>query len=133
MGRTPSGTVLLVEDEESLRRIGTRVLTAAGYTVIAAAGGPEALQALQRRGRPADLLVTDVIMPGMSGRDLARELARRGLVRRTLYMSGYTDDAIVKHGVLEPGIAFIYKPFTIEGFTRKLREVLDGPEDQAKP
>jgi len=74
-----------------------------------------------------------VVMPGMSGRELGREISRRGLARRVLYMSGYTDDAIVKHGVLEPGIAFIYKPFTLESLSVKLREVLDGPPEQAQP
>ena len=126
-------TVLLVEDEDSLRRLGERLLLMSGYTVISAAGGKEALEAAERHGRPVDLLLTDVVMPGMSGRELALELARRKLARRTLYMSGYTDDAIVRHGVLEPGLAFIYKPFTVEALSAKLRQVLDGPADQAKP
>jgi CheY-like chemotaxis protein len=101
-----------------------------GYTVIAAADGPSALAAAERHGKPFDLLVTDVIMPGMSGKELAVELVRRKLARKTLFMSGYTDDAIVQHGVLEPGIAFLYKPFTADALAVKLREVLDGPADQ---
>ncbi len=125
-------TVLLVEDEDSLRRLGERLLLMSGYTVISAAGGKEALEAAERHGRPVDLLLTDVVMPGMSGRELALELARRKLASRTLYMSGYTDDAIVRHGVLEPGLAFLYKPFTVEALSAKLRQVLDGPADQAK-
>jgi CheY-like chemotaxis protein len=125
-------TVLLVEDEEPLRRLGERLLRAQGYTVITAADGGEALAAAGRYGKPVDLLLTDLVMPGMSGRELALELERRKLALRTLYMSGYTDEAIVKHGVLEPGIAFIYKPFTADALYGKLREVLDGPADQAK-
>jgi len=121
-----------VEDHESLRRLGARILKSSGYTVLAAASGAEALTVLEDHGKPVDLLVTDVVMPGMTGRDLALEIARRKQAGRTLYMSGYTDDAIVKHGVLEPGIAFIYKPFTVEALALKLREVLDGPADQAK-
>jgi len=125
-----SETVLLVEDEDSLRRLGERLLRMSGYTVIAAADGPSALAAAERHGKPFDLLVTDVIMPGMSGKELAVELVRRKLARKTLFMSGYTDDAIVQHGVLEPGIAFLYKPFTADALAVKLREVLDGPADQ---
>ena len=129
---TGSETILLVEDEDNLRRLGERLLRMSGYTVIVATGGKEALEAVERHGKPVDLLLTDVVMPGISGRELALELARRKLAHRTLYMSGYTDDAIVRHGVLEPGIAFIYKPFTVESLSLKLREVLDGPADQAK-
>lgn len=125
-------TVLLVEDDRMLRRLGERLLRENGYVVLAAADGRDALQALERYGRPVDLLLTDVVMPGMNGRELALEVARRGLAARTLYMSGYTDEAIAKHGVLEPGLAFIYKPFTAEGLALKLREVLEGPADRAK-
>lgn len=125
-------TVLLVEDDRMLRRLGERLLRENGYTVLAAADGVDALQALERYGRPVDLLITDVVMPGMNGRELALEVSRRGLAARTLYMSGYTDEVIAKHGVLEPGLAFIYKPFTVEALTLKLREVLEGPADRAK-
>ena len=100
--------------------------------MIVAADGKEALEAAGRRGKPVDLLITDVVMPGISGRELSAELARRKLVTRTIYMSGYTDDSIAKHGVLEPGIAFLYKPFTFEELSLKIRGVLDGPADQAK-
>lgn len=125
-------TILLVEDEETLRRLGERLLRAGGYTVISATGGLEAIAAAERHGKPVDLLLTDVVMPGMNGRELAKRLADAKLVTRTLYMSGYTDDAVIKHGVLEPGIAFIYKPFTVEELSAKLREVLDGPADKAR-
>lgn len=125
-------TVLLVEDEESLRRLGARILSSGGYKVLVAADGQEALKLMEERGKPVDLLMSDVVLPGMSGRELGLELARRSLIGRALYMSGYTDDAIVKHGVLEPGIAFIYKPFTVDAALLKLREVLDGPAEKAK-
>ena len=125
-------SVLLVEDEESLRRLGERILRSSGYEVLVAADAQAALKLMEERGRPVDLLMSDVVMPGMSGRELGLELARRKLIGRALYMSGYTDDAIVKHGVLEPGIAFIYKPFTVDAVLLKLREVLDGPADRAK-
>ncbi|MBI4060701.1 MAG: PAS domain S-box protein [Elusimicrobia bacterium] len=124
--------VLFVEDEDIIRRLGERTLTANGYDVLSAASGPEALRALERRAKPVDLLVTDVVMFGMNGRELAQEVARRKMARRTLFISGYTDDAIVQHGVLEPGLSFLYKPFLPGALLRKLREVLDGPVDQAK-
>lgn len=127
-----SETILLVEDEDSLRSLGERLLKMSGYTVVVAADGKSALAAAERHGKPFDLLITDVIMPGMSGRELAKEMANRKLAHRTLFMSGYTDDAIVEYGVLDPGIAFIYKPFTVEALSRKMREVLDGPADKAK-
>ena len=78
-----------------------------------------------------DLLITDVVMPSMSGRDLAREIASRNMCRRTLYISGYTDDAIVRHGS-GAGLAFLYKPFSPDSLSRKVARVLDGPADQAK-
>ncbi|MDD5209339.1 MAG: PAS domain S-box protein [Elusimicrobiales bacterium] len=125
-------TVLFVEDEESLRRLGERILLTSGYKVLVATDGQAALKLMEERGKPVDLLMSDVVMPGMSGRELGLELARRKLVDRALYMSGYTDEAIVRHGVLEPGIAFIYKPYTVEALLKKLREALDGPAGQAK-
>jgi PAS domain S-box-containing protein len=125
-------TVLFVEDEDIILRLGERSLTGSGYTVLTAVDGSEALEVLERHGRPVDLLVTDVVMPDMSGRDLAREIARKNMARRTLFISGYTDDAIVRHGVLEPGLAFLYKPFSPKTLLSKLREVLDGPADKAK-
>ena len=124
--------VLLVEDEDIVRRIWQRILAANGYTVLTATNGREALKVLEHRANPVDVLVTDVVLPGMNGRELAQEIARGKMARRILFMSGFTDDAIVRHGVLEPGLAFIYKPFTTEGLLCKLREVLDGPADQAK-
>lgn len=126
-------TILLVEDEESVRRLGERLLTANGYAVLSAASGEEALAALARHGKPVDALITDVVMPGMSGRELAREIAKKNLAHRTLFVSGYTDGDIARHGVLEAGLAFLNKPFTLDALLRKLREVLDGPADRARP
>lgn len=125
-------TILFVDDEDVLRRLGARALAASGYTVLVAANGMEARKVIERHGKPVDLVVTDVVMPGMSGREIAREISGKRMSGRTLYVSGYTDDAIVRHGVLEPGLAFLSKPFSPEVLLRKVREVLDGPPDQAK-
>jgi PAS domain S-box-containing protein len=118
-------TVLIVEDEEALRNIAQRALASAGYTVLTAAGGDEAVDVAARYRSDIHLLLTDVIMPGMNGRVLAQKLSapRPGL--RVVYMSGYTDDAIAHHGVLEAGAHFLAKPFVPEALTQKVREVLD--------
>ena len=119
-------TILLVEDQETVRTVVLRVLTKAGYTVLEASSGDQALLACERHAGPVHAVLTDVIMPTMSGRTLADRLSvmRTGL--KVLYMSGYTDDAIVHHGVLEPGVNYIQKPFTPEALLSKLREVLDA-------
>jgi len=118
-------TILVVEDNESVRRLVRGVLQGHGYVVLDAAEPAEALTLVEGHGGHIALLVTDVVMPGISGRELARQLeaARPGLL--VLYMSGYTDDAIVNHGVLEAGVAFLQKPFTPAGLLHKVREVLD--------
>jgi two-component system cell cycle sensor histidine kinase/response regulator CckA len=120
-----SETVLVVEDEEAVRSLIRTVLETRGYVVMAAEGGEEALRLANAHDGVIHLLVTDVVMPGMSGRDLAQHLAPLRREMKALYLSGYTDDAIVQHGVLEPGIAFLQKPFTPQGLARKVREVLD--------
>jgi PAS domain S-box-containing protein len=125
-------TVLLVEDESAVRTISTRVLREAGYTVLAASSGPEALELVMRHPGSIDALVTDVIMPQMSGRELAEQLVRLRPGLKVLYVSGYTDDSILHHGVLEPGMFFLEKPFTPEAILRKLRQVLTAPA-QAGP
>jgi CheY-like chemotaxis protein len=122
--RTGSETVLLVEDEALVRRFARRVLQSQGYTILEAANGEEALALSDQRAEPIDVLVTDVVMPGMSGKELASALVQRRPGLRVLYMSGYTDDAIAEHGVLEPGIALLEKPFTHDGLTDMLRRVL---------
>jgi len=95
--------------------------------VLEAANGEEATRVCQRRGGPTQLLLTDVVLPGgMSGRDIADRVTALRPETKVLYMSGYTDNAIVHHGVMEPGIAFIGKPFTPTALLQKLRQVIDG-------
>jgi PAS domain S-box-containing protein len=119
-------TILLVEDEEIVRKLACKVLQNYGYTVLEAPNGEEALRIAQgQNGNPIHLMVTDAVMPGMSGRQLAELLVPLWPEMKVLYMSGYTDNAIVHHGVLDPGIAYIQKPFTLDAIARKVREVLD--------
>jgi two-component system cell cycle sensor histidine kinase/response regulator CckA len=121
-----SETILLVEDDAGVRRLACELLQVAGYTVLAAAGGAEALAIAEKYPGPVDLLLTDVVMPGMSGRDLARRLAERRPETKVVFMSGYTDDAIVHHGVLSPGTLLLGKPFTPATLGRRVREALRG-------
>ena len=118
-------TILLVEDEEGVRTLAKTVLRKRGYTILEAQNGGEALLLCETYSKAIDLLVTDVVMPNMSGRELTERLATLRPKMKTLYMSGYTDDAIVQHGVLESGIPFVQKPFVPEALARKVREVLD--------
>lgn len=127
-----SETILLVEDEADLLRLGERILRASGYTVLGALGGGEALTLLGGHKGKLDLLITDLVMPGMDGRELARRVTLIRNSCKVLYMSGYTDDTIARHGALEPGLAFIYKPFGADAFSAKVREVLDGPPGAAR-
>ncbi len=120
-------TVLLVEDEEIVRSLVFEVLKSEGYTVVTAASGSEALDVCSTHKGPIHLLITDVVMPGMSGKQLVTQLVGRCRDVKVLYMSGYTDDAIVNHGVLEAGVAFLQKPFTPGGVLSKVREVLNSP------
>jgi CheY-like chemotaxis protein len=123
---TGTETILVVEDEEALRRVALRTLDAAGYKVLTAADGNEALLRSAQHAGDIQLLLTDVVMPRMSGRVLAQELSKKRPSIKVLYMSGYTDNAIVHHGVLDAGTQFLGKPFTAADLTRKVREVLDG-------
>ncbi|MDP3017805.1 MAG: response regulator, partial [Deltaproteobacteria bacterium] len=118
-------TILVVEDEEKVRQVTVQILTKNGYTVLEASHGDEAKQICEQHGGPIHLIVTDVVLPGMNGRELAESLASRYPGAKVLYMSGYTDNAIVHHGVLEKGLHFLQKPFNLEGLLRKVREVLD--------
>jgi len=119
-------TVLLVEDDEGVRSFVLQLLTMNGYRVLTAGNGDEALETAGRHRGPVHLLLTDVVMPKMGGRELAKSLEGRLPGIKAMYMSGYTDDAIVRHGVLDPGIPFLQKPFTPERLLRKVREVLAG-------
>ncbi|MFZ1061728.1 MAG: GAF domain-containing protein [Candidatus Rokuibacteriota bacterium] len=120
-----SETVLLVEDEDELRSVAREMLEMYGYTVLEADHPDEALLKAERHSGPIHVLVTDVVMPKMSGRDLARRLVPLRPEMRVLYISGYTDEAIVHHGVLDSGTAFLEKPFNPDELARKVREVLD--------
>ena len=122
-----SETVLLVEDEAALRSLAQEILRDQGYKVMAAGSGPEALAIAGSHPAAIDLLVTDVVMPGMDGRELADRLLPIHPETRCLFMSGYTDDAIVRRGVREEGMPFLQKPFTIDALALKVREVLDEP------
>jgi CheY-like chemotaxis protein len=117
-------TILLVEDEPALRSLTKRILSSAGYTVLDANSGDEALAVLAAHTGPLHLLLTDVVMPGMSGRDLATRVVGMRPGIRVLFASGYTDDAIFRHGVLDDGSRFISKPFAPGELRRKIREVL---------
>jgi len=122
-----SETILLAEDDDQLRELAALILTARGYRVLSA-GNIEEVDAICKRERAKiDLLLTDVVMPRMSGTEIAVRVAQRRPGIRILYMSGYTADATVHHGVLEHGVAFLQKPFTPALLAAKVREVLDQP------
>jgi signal transduction histidine kinase len=122
--RTGVETVLVVEDADGLRGLARRLLERRGYTVLLAANADEARHVFEKHPS-IDLLLTDVVMPGASGPELVKQLLERRPSLKVVYMSGYTDEAIVHHGVLDSGIMFLHKPFTAEGLERKIREVLD--------
>jgi CheY-like chemotaxis protein len=118
-------TILLAEDSAGVRAVAREVLQRNGYAVIQASDGRAALELAATHSGTIHLLVTDVIMPEMSGRQLADRLRDERPELQVLFVSGYTDDAIIRHGILEPGIAFLQKPFTPEALARKVRAVLD--------
>jgi two-component system cell cycle sensor histidine kinase/response regulator CckA len=119
-------TILLVEDEDVVRLLAQEILRMNGYTVLEARHGREALLMSEAHRGPIHLMLTDVVMPKMSGRELSERLRPMRPDTRVLFMSGYTDDAIGHHGVLDEGIAFLQKPFTAENLSLKIREVLDA-------
>ena len=127
---TGTETILVVEDEEALRKVALRTLGAAGYKVLTASDGDDALLKSTQHAGDIHLLLTDVVMPRMSGRVLAQNLLRARPAIKVLYMSGYTDNAIVHHGVLDAGTQFLAKPFTSAALMEKVREVLDEGTDR---
>jgi CheY-like chemotaxis protein len=119
-------SILFVEDEPSLLKVGCQILTRAGYTVVGVPGPGEAIAYAEEHPGKIDLIATDMVMPGLSGREMVGRIRQQRPDVRVLFMSGYTDDAIMQRGVTEPGTAFLQKPFSGEGLARKVRAVLDG-------
>jgi len=127
VARTASGgneTVLLVEDEESVRQLVRDTLELKGYKVIEAENGEAGLRMAASHEGTIDLLISDVVMPGMGGRQMAAELAKGRPQMKVLYLSGYTEDAILSEGTIERGTAFLQKPFTLQNLSRKVRDIL---------
>ena len=120
-------TILLVEDEDMVRQVARRILEMHGYTVLEAASGPDALLVSQKTQGPIHLMLTDVVMPGMSGGETAERLQAQRPELKVLFMSGHTENSIVHHGVLDPGVAFIQKPFRSDLLVHKVRQMLDQP------
>jgi two-component system cell cycle sensor histidine kinase/response regulator CckA len=119
-------TVLLAEDELGVRKVVREVLEQAGHTVLEAASGPAALQAAKGYAGAIQLLLTDVVMPEMSGPELAKKLTTARPELRVLYMSGYTEEAILQHGMLSAGITLLQKPFSKDDLLRRVRDVMDS-------
>lgn len=119
-----SETVLLVEDEASLRELLREALEANGYSVLEARDGAEALQIARAHAGPIQIMVTDVIMPGMTGPKIVEHVAQTRPEMKALYISGYSDESVIRHGLIGPGRAFLSKPFGPEVLLRRLRELL---------
>src|SRR5437763_3989386 len=125
-------TVLLVEDAAAVRAVTKQILERQGYTVLEAPDGEAGLRLAQRHRGVIHLLLTDVVMPRVGGRELAEQLARLRPDVKVLYASGYTDDSVVRHGILESGTAYLQKPFSPESLARKVRDVLDAPPARSR-
>jgi len=119
-------TILLAEDEAAVRALTRTILSGCGYRVLESVDGEDAVRVAAAHGGPIHLLVTDVVMPGAGGRVVAEQLVEQYPALRVIYVSGYTDDAIIRHGVLREGVNFLQKPFTPAALARKVRDVLDG-------
>jgi CheY-like chemotaxis protein len=119
-------TLLVVEDDEAVRALLLEALQERGYSVLPAKDGEEAVRILKEGAPRPHLVITDVVMPGMSGKEMTEKAKALHPGLKILFLSGYTDNAIVHHGVLDPGVAFLQKPFATDALARKVREVLDG-------
>jgi len=117
-------TILIVEDDPGIRDLSTKILSRCGYHVLAAGGGEEAREICERHEGTIHLLLSDVVMPGMNGPMVAEMLTRMRPGLKVVFMSGYTDDLVVRHGVMERGVPFLQKPFTPERLANKIVEVL---------
>ena len=134
MNKSQNGErILLVEDEVALRSLVRGILVSTGYNVLEAGHSVDALLISNQHQGPIHLLLTDIVMPGMTGRELAEQLCIFHPNMKVLYVSGYTDDAYVQHGVLKAQAAFLQKPFTPEALARKVRQVLDARRGGAPP
>jgi two-component system cell cycle sensor histidine kinase/response regulator CckA len=121
-----SETILFVEDEQNVRELVREYLSARGYRVLDASDGVQALDIAAAHPGVIQLLITDVVMPRLSGRELASQIAAARSDLKVLYISGYTDDSIFRHGVLEGGMEFLQKPFNLRTLAQKIREIMDG-------
>ena len=117
--------MLVVDDDQSVLQVASKVLRRGGYDVLEANGGEEALRTAEEHDGKIDLLLTDVVMPGMNGRELGNAICQRFPWVRVLFMSAYTEDEVILHGVRVAEVHFIAKPFTIDGLRTKVRAVLD--------
>jgi CheY-like chemotaxis protein len=125
-GYSGTETILLVEDEDIVRKLVNEILTANGYNVLEASGGKAALEVCRSYDGPIHMLLTDLIMPGISGTELRSSVVKQFPEIKVLFMSGYTDDAVTLRGVLTSDIEYIEKPFTPDGLSRKVREVFEN-------
>jgi CheY-like chemotaxis protein len=123
-------TLLVVDDEEMVRRLAARMLVTLGYRVLEAGSGQEAVRLLRRGAHRIDAVVTDVAMPGIGGRELGETIARCWSQIRVLYMSGFAETRMLKEGALDPSVPFIQKPFNSEQLGRKVRELLAPKYEQ---
>ena len=122
---TGNETILLVEDEDPVREVTALLLESLGYQVLQVSNAKDALNLVENTRAKIDLLFTDVIMPGMSGRELVEALRLRDPGLKVLFQSGYTDDMVIRHGILRAEVAFLQKPFTVDALAKKIRERLD--------
>jgi two-component system, cell cycle sensor histidine kinase and response regulator CckA len=121
-------TILVVEDDPAVRAVAARALKRFGYDVLAAEGGEEALQLARRHRGAINLLLTDIMMPGLNGVEVASAVTRVRPGIHVFFMSGYADQDLVRQGLLEPGTHFLQKPFTPQELAARIREILDGPD-----